>query len=73
VVQAGDEPYLHGIGDRGEGNEIVVVAAFDARTRLAQRCDHGHLVANKIGCHRRQSIVLTVGPPVLDLDSLPSS
>jgi hypothetical protein len=36
----------------------------------AERCDHGHLVANKIGCHGRQSIVLTVGPPVLDLDGL---
>jgi len=48
---------------------IVAVAAFAARTAgVPDRGDHGDLVANKIGSHRRQSVVLAVGPPIHDLD-----
>jgi len=38
---------------------IVAVAAFAARTAgVLTACDHGHLLADQIGCYRRQSIVL---------------
>ncbi len=36
--------------------------------RRAGRCDNGHLSADQIGRHTRQSIVSALGPPVFDLD-----
>ena len=46
---------------------MVVVAAFAASAAGRPVCDnHGHLTTNEIGRQRRQSIVLTVRPAVLD-------
>jgi hypothetical protein len=50
---------------------IVVVAALAAqRRRIARRSDYGHATTDQIGHERRQTIVLTAEPVVLDDDVL---
>ena len=50
---------------------IALVAAFAARTAgVVVAAITAHLPTDQIGCHRRQSIVLNLRPPVLDLGVL---
>ena len=60
-------PSLTGSSVTGKTMGIVVVAALAANAAgTAGRDDHGDLSANQIGCQRRQSIELILGPAVFD-------
>jgi hypothetical protein len=70
-TQTGNESDLHRIGNCGENNGNRARGRLRGTNRRRGRCcDHGYLPTDQIGCHRRQSIVLNLRPPVLDLGVL---
>ena len=66
-VQIGDETELYRIGTyfkddwNGRGRNLCSKCRRSTGGR-----NHGHLATNQIGCHRGQSIVLTVRPTIFN-------